>query len=159
MEKELQKRIDRYEVISHIAQYPFFSEDLARFVLGDYIGNGAYRWVFAYGRDKVIKLTHDTEANHKEYAVWQSVKETKFAKWFAPCIDISPAGQFLIQKKARKIRDNDKLPKFIPDFFTDLKRDNFGFIGKQFVCVDYQFIDRAIDASFYSQMRKLEFKH
>lgn len=98
------------------------------------------RDVYECLQDKECVIKHeprgDSFQNVLEWEVWNSVKGTKFAKWFAPCIDISGNGLYLIQKKAEMIPESD-YPKKIPHFLTDLKFKNFGKIGKQFVCVDY----------------------
>lgn len=133
---------------------PFMAEDLYRFVLGDKISSGTFRDVYEYGLTKgfVVKVAEaQPSSNIIEMEIWDKAKDQWYAKWFAPCVRISPNGHFLIQKRARPITNKDKLPKEIPQFFTDLKKDNFGFIGKQLVCLDYQFILRALD---YSMMGK-----
>ncbi len=159
MTTEREQRLVRSTDIIHLSGYPFVCMDLLRFVCGDKLGEGAYRSVFEFDHIKntVIKISHDNNANITEYEVWKNVIGTKHEKWFAPCITISPCGHFLIQKRVRPITDQDKLPKRMPDMFTDIKKSNFGFIGKQLVCHDYQFLIRAIDASFLTS-RNVEWK-
>ncbi len=142
------KRVARFLDIINVSDYPFHSIDLMRMLLGTKIGDGMFRAVFECDLipNTVIKVSNcETPANTIEFSVWQSVKSTPHAKWFAPCLHLSPEGNFLIQRKCRPLTDKDKLPKNIPGFFTDIKRENWGFIGKQLVCHDYQFLDRAID--------------
>jgi len=142
---------------NEVLSYPFGLQDLARFCLGDYIGGGEYRLVFDFDLipNTVIKFcsANDCQANWVEYSIWQSVKNTKNAKWFCPVIDISPCGRFLLMEKARKIKDDEKLPKKVPNYFSDIKRSNFGFIGDRIVCTDYQFIGRAMDLAFCTNNR------
>lgn len=138
----------------------FSSEDMVRMCLGEKLGEGEYRVVFNFSLldDVVCKYdkSQPATANWNEYNVWNDVRGTKHEKWFAPVLHISPGGEFLLMKKAREITDSDKIPRNISNFFTDLKRENFGFIGNQIVCIDYQFINRAIDLAFNSGVRKFD---
>jgi len=144
----MQTQIAKKQIFENI----FSVEDFARMCLGDRIGEGQYRIVFDFPLipETVCKFdkAQPSQANWNEYNVWNAVKGTKHEKWFAPVKNISPSGEFLLMKKARPIQDGDKFPKKIPMFFADVKRENFGFIGDQIVCIDYQFIIRAIDISF-----------
>jgi len=51
-------------------------------------------------------------------------------------------------------KPNKPRPKEIPDFFTDIKWDNFGWIGNKFVCHDYGFLYRFI--KYENKMRKIK---
>jgi len=143
-----------------IAQNIFSLMDLMRLCLGAKIGEGQYRVVYDFDLipDVVCKWDKNTcpACNWNEFNVWNAMKDTKYKKWFAPVLNISPGGEFLLMQKARPIQDGDKLPTNIPNFFTDIKRENFGFIGTQIVCVDYQFIYRALDLAFNSGTRKFD---
>ena len=142
-----------------ICHLPFAMQDLARFCLGDYIAAGMSRMVFdwKFTPNTVVKFckAEDCQSNWNEYSVWQTVKDTKNAKWFCPVIDISPCGRFLLMEKARTITTEDKLPKKLPNFFTDIYTGNFGYIEDRFVCIDYQFISRSIDLSFCTQKQSV----
>lgn len=124
----------------HIDKLPTTARDLTYLFLGEVLGNGMSRSVYAHERDKSLVIKVESGGNRfqnvLEWEFWQTVKDTKMAKWFAPCVEISPNGIFLIQKRADMIPKN-QYPKKIPKFFTDLKYQNFGMIGKQFVCFDY----------------------
>ncbi len=130
--------------MKHIAEIiPEFAtscRDLAWLFIGKEIGHGMSRMVYQHFQDRnlIIKVETGNEnfQNVIEWTIWQSVKDTPMAKWFAPCVDISPNGHFLIQKKAEKI-PKSQYPKTLPAFFTDLKYDNFGMIEDKFVCIDY----------------------
>ena len=130
----------------------FSMHDLLRFCLGDFLMSGEYRTVFDWNLkpNTVVKYCHteDCQSNWTEYSIWESVKGTKNEKWFCPIIGISPCGRFLLMKKTKAIKLTDKLPKKLPNFFSDIHIGNFGWIGKQLVCIDYQFIERALDLSF-----------
>lgn len=127
-------------IAEQINEYPTTSRDLAWLFIGHYIGAGVARTVYKHALDPslVIKYEHGNETfqNILEWEIWNTIKDTKLAKWFAPCVAISPNGHFLIQKKAEMLH-KDQFPSHVPALFTDLKYQNFGRIGKQFVCFDY----------------------
>lgn len=110
-------------------------------MLGDLIARGSTRYVFEHRFDKkkVIKIDlSDHNGNVLEWDIWGRVKYVRaINKWFAPCHQISKCGRVLIMDRAVSLNGVEKLPAKIPAFFTDIKRDNFGYIGKQLVCVDY----------------------
>ena len=136
---------------------PFAMQDLTRFCLGDYISSGMSRIVFdwRFRPNTVVKFCKgdDCESNWAEYSIWNHVKETPYAKWFCPVIDISPCGRFLLMEKCVPVEFNQKLPKKIPNVFTDIHRGNFGWLNGKFVCLDYQFIGRALDIALCSSMQ------
>lgn len=140
----------------------FDMQDLVRMCLGDFIKSGEYRTVFNWDLkpSTVVKYCHkeDCSPNWIEFSIYSSVIGTKYQKWFCPVLQISPCGRFLLMKKARPIKSTDKLPKKLPNFFTDIHTGNFGWIGKQLVCIDYQFISRALDLSFNTNMRDVDWR-
>lgn len=69
-----------------------------------------------------------------EWQIWQVVKDTDMAKWFAPCEHISGSGSVLIMKRTTP---TDRLPTKVPAFFDDLKPNNWGKLGTHTVCHDY----------------------
>lgn len=152
---EQYERAIRYEDISFLTSRPFMAQDLIRMVIGEKLGEGSYRAVYDYDliRGVVIKVAPTPKANILEYCAWQEAKDTSYSKWLAPCIALSPCGHYLLQKKVRAIKETDKLPRRIPNFFEDIKRSNWGFIGNRFVCHDYQFIGRSMDIAFNSWRR------
>jgi len=115
-------------------------EEYRDVLLGKMLGYGCYRVVYecALNKDYVVKIENANGgfSNIKEWKLWEEVEYTPFKKYFAPCIFISDNGKVLIQKKVRLVLQ-EELPKEVPYFFTDVKPENFGFIGKQFVCCDY----------------------
>lgn len=89
-----------------------------------------------------IQKDKDNHDNVMEYEMWCNVfHEEEKKKWLAEVAWISTNGRIMIQKKAELITDKNKkkIPEMIPTFLTDVKYENFGFIGKQFVCFDYAF--------------------
>jgi hypothetical protein len=153
----MSKLFDKFEVFSEIVKNPFMVQDALGMLCGAKLGSGAYRDVYDFPMipGTVIKIAHNVTANIVEFEIWDSVRTTVNKKWFARCLFLSPGGHFLIQKKVRPIRATDKLPKVLPDAFTDIKKENRGFIGKQLVCHDYQFLSRAFDCAFVTK-RKVE---
>ncbi len=108
-------------------------------LLGKRIAVGAFREVYVCALDEmfVVKIERYTGEFHniREWEVWQQVEHWSImAKWFAPCKFISPCGKVLIQYRTMPLK---QVPRMLPIFFTDLKKENFGKIGKQTVCHDY----------------------
>lgn len=117
-------------------------KELEEMLCGSKLGFGIHRTVYEYNPDPtcVIKVaTQDDgrQANLIEAYVWEQIAEAKsIAKWFAPVVMVSPAGKYLVMKKAEFGLPKD-YPKKLPHFFTDVKYDNYGFIKGHLVCVDY----------------------
>lgn len=107
---------------------------------GKKLGRGAFREVYRCRFDPKIvfkfELEDSTFSNVKEWEMWKTVKYTRFAKWFAPCIEISCHGGVLIQSYAKNIAKAD-LPTKVPPFFTDLKVENWGLYQGHPVARDY----------------------
>lgn len=124
---------------------PKLSLEIFDSILGEFIGSGCSREVYEHPYEKnwVVKIEKGGGSgdNFSEYNIWQSVKLTKNAKWFAPCEYISPNGMILIQRKTKPLygSNNLKVPEKIPWFFTDIHPKNFGWIGRQMVAHDYAF--------------------
>jgi hypothetical protein len=116
---------------------------------GELIGAGVYRDVYILNLDDrfVVKIERDmsrsTFANVTEWRNYINNREwIRFSKYLAPCLLINETGQILIQRRATRIIDNPslKFPDKIPSLFTDIKKANWGYIGKQPVCFDYSFL-------------------
>ena len=114
-----------------------------------------------WDKDYVIKIEpNSTECNMTEYMLWDEIRGLKnerawVKEWFAPVIWMSPNGKILCMQKASEYPKNKKLerPKEIPAFFSDVKWDNFGWIGNRFVCFDYGFLYKFI--KYEKKMQKL----
>ncbi|MDB5200590.1 MAG: hypothetical protein JWO92_2553 [Chitinophagaceae bacterium] len=160
MTTQQQKRTYRFNDINFIVNRQFFAQDLLRLCFGNKLGEGAYRAVFEFDLipNTVIKVADVTKSNVLEYHVWEGLKNTSYHKWFAPCLFISPCGHFLIQKRVRPIKDGDKLPNKLPAIFTDIKKNNWGWIGKRLVCHDYQFIHKAFELGFNVHMHNVKWQ-
>ena len=116
------------------------SFETLEWLCGDRLGHGMSREVFRYALDEryVIKfeLVEHRFQNAAEADVWDAVKHTEFARWFAPVYSISGCGRVMLQRYAAPLAAI-ALPAEVPRWFTDLKPSNWGRIGKQPVCVDY----------------------
>jgi hypothetical protein len=120
------------------------------------IGKGVFRTVFR-GTDKtlVLKYEHDPKSfcNVNEWQIWNKVKNDRALKrWFAPCVDISPCGTWLVQKYAENIK-REQFPKRVPAFLTDFQVANWGKFNGRIVCRDYGH-NLALDRGISRAMRK-----
>lgn len=136
---------DREEVnkllVNPTVPYDFFAT-----FLGSKINSGTYRAVYNYnlGRKNqyVLKIEPGfTSCNAIEASVWAEVKYFTnklewVKKWFAPVEWISPNGKILCMQKTEE-KPNKKRPTEIPSFLSDVKPENYGWIGNNFVCHDY----------------------
>lgn len=114
-------------------------KDLKDLLFEKVIGVGIHRKVGVFKPDESLVIKCATECpniNILEEEIWQMVKDTNIAKWFAPCVSISPCGMFLLQKRA-EMKPKSEYPREVPSFFGDMKYSNYGWIDGQFVCVDY----------------------
>lgn len=104
------------------------------------IGNGMSRQVYdsSVFKDSVVKIENRAAffQNVVEWETWNRVKDTDFAKWFAPCEWISPSGTILVMKKTFQMLP-DNYPDKMPAFFTDFKYANYGWYNGHIVCHDY----------------------
>lgn len=141
------------------ATWPTLGRDLAKMLVGAKIGFGSSRRVYEYELDKEIVIKEEGRygsfQNIMEWEVWQAVKDTKYAKWFAPCITISGNGLLLLQKRVEPL-PRAQYPKKIPAFFTDKKYQNFGMLGKQLVCFDYGTLHRYTLTQLAKKMQKAD---
>lgn len=122
--------------------------DLNDLFVGAFIGSGSFREVYHcwHMPGCVIKLMNqefESEtpggrggefANVTEWQIWNAVKNTRLAKYFAPCVDISPCGQALIMKYAPPIKD---WPKKMPNVLDDMRPANLGLYEGKVVAIDY----------------------
>ena len=127
-----------------------------RCIINEKMGQGAYRNVYTtkLNPDVVIKFERNGGDFHNvnEYHVWQSAKCNKdIAKWFAPCLWISPCGVVLVQKKTKP---PVKLPAMLPTFLTDFRKSNYGMLDGKFVCHDYGFYGTVDHHGLYTKRMK-----
>lgn len=115
------------------------------FLTGKKLGSGCFRDVYKWKPDPslVLKVAKDEDGrkyNFMEHAIWEQVESTPHAKWFAPAVRVSDCGKYLLMKKA-KVASTIHHKRKIPAFFGDTHCGNFGWIGKQFVCIDYGIVN------------------
>lgn len=120
--------------------------ELMDFVFGSQIGFGVHRKVYDFipNKDYVIKVAKDDDGravNLMEARIFNEIRYTPAEKWFAPVIEVSGRGKYLLQRKIESL-PKDQYPEEIPAFFTDTKYQNFGYLkeaGKKgrFVCCDF----------------------
>lgn len=148
--------------LTSLLKLPCVGADFVLSLLGEKIGTGVYRSAYEYNLDKkyVIKVEPlNTQCNHTEYLIWKEVYwmegDMKWVKdWFAPVKWLSPNGRLLVMEKTNPYpRTKRDRPAEIPDFFTDVKWDNFGWIGDRFVCHDYAAYSTFL--KFSPKMRKV----
>lgn len=118
-------------------------QDAFNLLCGEKIGGGIHRTVFEcrIRPEFVVKVEDEFWryfANVKEMTFWCDQQHYKpVAKWLAPCEYLSPDGRILLQRRVDPVPSSFKLPDKMPSFLTDFKRDNFGLLDGQLVCVDY----------------------
>lgn len=118
-------------------------QDCFDLMCGRKIGEGIHRMVFEckVRPDLVVKVESDDYryfANVLEFKFWEDHERyAPVSRWLAPCEFLSPEGRILLQKRCDKVPESYKLPKKMPEFLTDMKRDNFGILNGKLVCVDY----------------------
>lgn len=123
--------------------YPIFY-DAFNMLCGNKIGGGIHRDVFKCKLRPELVVKVETETNYRFFAnvnemnFWNDNQYySKVAQWLAPCEFLSPDGRILLQKRCDPVPMNYKLPKQLPGFLTDIKRENFGVLNGKLVCVDY----------------------
>ena len=117
--------------------------------VGDKLGDGSAREVFELQLDdtKVVKIEQGNGSfqNVVEWEIWCRYKDNpRVAKWLCPCHYISASGSMLIMSKAANLRD-EEIPKRVPKFLLDHKKDNFGMLDGKVVCRDYGLLNLTPD--------------
>lgn len=114
-------------------------DDLKSLLCGEFLGEGVHRKVYVYRPDEtlVIKCAiEDPTGNIIESEIWDMVKETSIARWFAPVEAISRCGMYMLQKRVEH-RPKEEYPKLVPHFFGDRKYSNYGWLNGKLVACDY----------------------
>lgn len=131
-EKELMKRFTgkTYKSIAGAIRYD----------CGPLIAQGLNRDVYECKHDPkwVVKIQRTQNFdNIIEWKIWNAFYHAPdHRKWFADCLTTTESGLVLIQKRVTHGAIED-YPKKVPAYFTDFKIQNYGWIGKRFVCCDY----------------------
>jgi len=153
--------------LEHLHEETFLGLEFVNMICGKYIGGGSTRMVYEYRLDPryVVKVEYAEATfgdNIIEWRIWDNVKHTTDGTkdWFAECLHISPNGRILVQRRTNPLhtKHENKLPEKIPAWFTDIKRDNFGWIGNQVVCHDYAYCLERF-GYFALKNKWLNFKH
>ena len=117
--------------------------------LGKYINQGRGRKVYHHPdkEDIVIKVAMPKKNNKKgfksqnknEWEVWNLVQNTKYEKYFCPCIEISEDTQYLLQKKAKQSKSSFKYTNILKGLNdADITRScNCGYYNGEMVLIDY----------------------
>lgn len=160
----LQNNLNSLDEVHTIVDSQDVNTDLITTLLGKKLGWGCYRTVYQHNWDEnwVIKVEHDsTNCNITEFMLWDEVRGLKnnlawVKEWFAPILWMSPNGRILCMQKTEEYPRNKKIerPTEVPAFFTDVKWNNFGWIGNKFVCHDYGFIHKFI--KYENKMQKIK---
>jgi len=140
----LEDELNSLNKVHDLLNISSIATDFVTSICGSWIGSGAFRSVYDYNLDNryVVKIEPlSTNCNLVEHMIWNEVSYLRgklawVKDWFAPCSWISPNGKILIMRKTKQIESRDK-PEKVPAFLWDVKDDNFGWIGKKFVCHDY----------------------
>lgn len=115
-------------------------KDFFALMTGECLGWGQFRKVYVLATDPrwVIKFETGAQSfsNIVEWNLWNDAQHMHedVRKWLAPCRMISPCGSILIQRRTTKATT---FPDKVPAWMTDIKKSNFGMIGRQFVAHDY----------------------
>lgn len=133
----------------------FIAMEFMRTFLGDRLGDGVDRQVYELRHSPkfVAKIEDNSRSFHNamEWQIWQRLKDSPLEKWLAPCLDISPCGSVLIQRRTTPITSG---PERMPAFLGDMKLANFGMLNGRVVCHDYSRL-RLVEPSFSIRMRKV----
>jgi hypothetical protein len=121
-----------------------YAYDLYEMLIGDLIAQGEFRKVYECRTNPnlVIKIDQRTNPNYNSNFKEQEayfhalLDKTGLDSWMAPCVAISSLGLFLIQERTEPV-PYSKLPKYVPAFFCDTKRSNWGMLKDQIVFHDY----------------------
>lgn len=123
-----------------------FLTDGLRFLIGKKLGQGLNREVYEYAGNGEYVVKIETNANSyfqnvEEYNFWDAVRDAPtMLRWIAPCVRISPHGNFLIMERTTPVTLKvleKKLPR-VPFYMTDLKESNWGRLPNgKIVCHDY----------------------
>lgn len=119
-----------------------FCSEMANLLLGKVLGMGESRIVYDCPilPDCVVKVEVGSRRfdNIFEHEVWTNYEyDDKLCDWLAPVVSISPCGIYLIQKKTEPVRSLSDLPRKIPRFFSDTKKENWGWFEDRIVAHDY----------------------
>lgn len=118
-------------------------------LVGERIGSGASRDVYALPHDKTLVMKVETSGktfhNQTEWLVWQEMKDWPVSDWFAPCVEIDSYGNVLFQRRTEPFQSEKEFHAavtrtrggVIPKIFDDVHYGNFGMLDGRVACHDY----------------------
>ncbi len=117
------------------------NRDLLNLLTGKVINHGVARTVYECKLvpDTIVKIETRSKSfqNVLEWTFWNTWEDDKdIRRWLAPCVEISPCGTILIQKRTTPAPLRC-YPAKMPGFLTDMKRSNYGLYKGRLVCHDY----------------------
>lgn len=137
------------------------TNDLLRLLVGDHLGRGCSRHVFAlrHNDSMVIKIERSSYdfQNIREHDLWEWASINAAREWLAPVKCISPCGTCLLMARTEPVAVS-QLPVFVPDWLTDTKPDNWGRLGDRVVCHDYGF-HTAFVSGIGNKVRRADWAH
>lgn len=134
-------------------------DDALALILGDPLAEGMDRVVFEHRQDPslVVKIeTRDGDLfqNVIEWVTWNDLRETRFAKYLAPCHAISPNGRALVMTRVEPLEEGRQVR--LPSFLTDLKVCNYGLLEGRVVACDYGANLLLNHGAFGSKLRRVK---
>lgn len=112
--------------------------------VGELISQGSTRSVFEHPENKnlvIKKMRRNPQGpeNKNEWYIWNFYKDTKYAEYLCPMIDISDDGVYLVAQKATKSSKDNKVYKKLPPALREDANcnQNWGAIDGKNVLLDY----------------------
>lgn len=128
-------------------------DSFAAIFIGPHLGDGSFRDVYSHlTNDKWVIKVQKKEvqadfSNALEWEIWCDWRYDVTRKWIAPCVDISPDGKVLIQRKTIPFAkctpaQQRRLPTRVPAILgRDTNLSNWGYMDGRWVCHDYSYLD------------------
>lgn len=120
---------------------PKLSSQALNLLVGECLGQGAYRRVYAlkHSPGLVLKLEYCPDfMNVREWHAWEYLRDTEWSRWLAPCVSIDEFSGALVQERADDLTDEqwEQLVEY-PNFLGDVGRRNWGWLKDRPVMRDY----------------------
>jgi hypothetical protein len=108
-----------------------------------FLAKGSFRKIYALDKNLVLKVQVkrlDLDLNTQEWDNWLKVKDIKYAKYYAPCVELRK-DKSLVMVRCQPIDWTiEKYRKTkIPLFMKDNQRKNFALLNGKVVCIDYHY--------------------